>query len=406
MIRRKRHLIDWWAGDEAINFGDYDVFPIIGDSIAAGRSTLSEVGTTATAATVYEFNNSDTLVELTTADVHTAVDGSPWKKFGVDHNSNTSRKVMLVPQGSGGAEFYPDGDNNNWYTSGTLYDAMKSRVASALTEANANTPKGIMVILGINDIRSSNSVANIEIGIDSLFSRLIADYPNTEIYISIPGRKETTPYDVRTFPVRRKLRDVALANTNVIIANAIGVQESWGNYQADNLHLEQSGNNIVGEQFARVVAASSYSKWARSIIGSLFTDISEARKGYIDTFAQVYESYIDGFEGLYWFLGADSKDMEVDLSFLTHGEIATATLSANTHLGFNGTSNYFKTKVFPQTYGELDKDDSIYALSTDYTVGGDTHLLFGITDAGTANISFFQRNTNKASHSLNIYTNS
>jgi len=116
----------WWlsaTGEAVPDEGDTtddgkQAFLIIGDSNADGRGVTIP---TVAADTLYLYNGVD-LTEVTAQTVANNGDyGSPWQQFATNYKSLSTRKTVLIQKGWGGSEFYPNGDNTNWYTSGDLY---------------------------------------------------------------------------------------------------------------------------------------------------------------------------------------------------------------------------------------------------------------------------------------------
>ena len=172
------------AGNELLNtgYGVFHAFSIIGDSIAEGRSDGTNNSNNNT---LYEWD-SGTFTEV--SDLAGANTGSWSPSFANQYNTLTGKKVMISENANGGSEFFPNGDTNNWYTTGTLYGAMKTETDAMISEVGSAF-KGFIIILGVNDARGSEDIGDIETGAVSLITRLNADYSNPNIFICNIGQE-------------------------------------------------------------------------------------------------------------------------------------------------------------------------------------------------------------------------
>lgn len=303
--------IHWWLGggpnvgtDDTTSDGK-QLFLIIGDSIA--RGTSPGPGPTPTAGTVFEWDGAQEL-EVSNSDLTDAVDGSPWPRFGINYNSAIGKKPVFINCGSGGAEFYPNGDNNNWYTSGTLYAAMQTKSSTALSNYGLTKLKGIFVILGVNDIRAATLTADVTTGINSLRDRLLSDFPNTPIYFVIPGRTESVTVDLRSQFVRSDIRRLYTNNSNLHVAATLTSFVYWALYDTDNLHLTDSGNDKLGEILCKYVVSAEADKNTRMIISNFHSSISDTRKQLIRNFITAVD-FENNVDSLMLFKGGVANDM-------------------------------------------------------------------------------------------------
>lgn len=242
------------------------LFMVLGDSISAGRG--ESVGTAVSSGVLEEYNGSS-FVSLTTAEVSTALTGSPWKKFALDLNATTGRKIVLSCNGSGGAEWYPNGDNNNWYSSGSLRAAAKTKTDAMIAAKGRTSLDGIILILGINDARGAVTIGNILIGMDSLITWLNTNYPSVPLFIAQIGREESGD-TTRVLDVRSLIyNSSATLVYNDGIQHGLGLCQrystvkmafdempnftSMGYIRTDNLHPNQAGNNYMGAGFATYI---------------------------------------------------------------------------------------------------------------------------------------------------------
>jgi hypothetical protein len=368
----------------------HQIFAVVGDSNADGRGTTIP---TVASGVLYNWDGS-TFNEITTQSVSNDdnTKGSIWQQFATVYNGDTGYKVNLVNGASGGAEFYPNGDNNNWYTSGTLYAAWKTKMDDALAFRGLSTPKGIFVNLGINDCRSANTITDIETGIDSFFSRVMADYPGVPIILIIPGRSETTTFnDLKYYQVRHYLREKAVDNADVyVIANACSFIGITGGYEADNLHYSQDTNTILGNVCGYFYRNEDIAnKWARAVVGFQYNTLTANQRTLITDF--VTNQYNDGnyllLEALYKFRTGDARDVLVDWTFLGYGFNNGATFTANSNIRTQGGTNFWWSASYtPGVYQRsgAGQNDVIAGvkLETRNTASGTAGVMFGRTDAG------------------------
>lgn len=328
------------------------VFLAIGDSNGDGRGTT--LGPTTISGTMFLWNGSG-LTTITTDDISNSgpTEGTLYKQFALNYNARTSFNPVIVQQCAGGSNFYPDGDNNNWYTSGTLYAAAKTEADDCLTFLSLTKLKGIIVTLGINDNRAGTSLADILTGITSLFSRLRTDYPGVPIIINQVGRSEVgvpsngeESFGSRLYAMRRYLFDEANNNalTYLLAAPIAGIGIS-GHYNADNLHYSQTMNNFIGAQIDRVyLNKDTYSKWTSCIASSFYDAIGATRTALIDTFilAEIANGNFYKYEFFSLFKNTTQNNCFVDWSFQGYLFNNTSVVfTANDNLSSNGTTNNY-----------------------------------------------------------------
>lgn len=269
-----------------------DVFGVIGDSNADGRGVTIP---TVAVQTLFKWNTSTSRFdEITTQSVANdggGIYGSMYQQFATDYKALTGKAVCLVNGASGGAEFYPNGDNNNWYTSGTLYAAFTAQMTAALAAAGKSVPTAIFLCLGINDFRATHSIANITTGFDSLMSRLEADYPGVDILAIQMGRSESVANNLLMFQIRKLFRDKFDSTSNFHLfasgATGIGITASGGDfdfYLPDNLHFSQTALDYFGHFGSRWFEMSAYSskKPVRCYLSQLFDQPNSTRRGLIE----------------------------------------------------------------------------------------------------------------------------
>lgn len=252
---------------------------VIGDSLAQGSAIIP--GTTPVLGTVKEYNGSY-LVNITNSDTIGSVNGSPWPDYGIKWNQLTGMITVFNADGFSGAEFYPSVDNKNWYTSpgGILYDPSVVKTANACTEIGTTEPRVTLVMLGVNDAGPLTGItlSNIQIGMNSLFTRLESLYPNVPILIAEPGQKGSPATQPKLADIRRLLFNTDPAYMTVFTDDEVSFQPGLGcvqrysnvymgcdiiksmvydddpnisEYESDYLHLNNRGNKLAGEEFAQ-----------------------------------------------------------------------------------------------------------------------------------------------------------
>lgn len=223
---------------------DFYNVAIIGDSISRGRS---EGTVNAPAGTLFEYNNGS-LNEV--SDIVDAATGSYVPKLAERLNVLTGKKLNVSTNGSGGSKFSTYDNNNDWSTTGDLYDDMVTDVNS-LTASTGQGLDAIIIILGINDARKNATIPNIQSDVVSLINRLNSTFTYPKIFIVQIGKTENG-VTTRTLQVRD------------MISNGVnGVVESYNNVRLgadlstyiddmffDGLHLSQDGNNNLGTELA------------------------------------------------------------------------------------------------------------------------------------------------------------
>lgn len=329
------------------------LFGVIGDSNADGRGATIPV---VASDTLFLWSGSS-FTEITNQSVSNddPTKGSIWQQFATDYKAFSGHKTLLVNGASGGAEYYPNGDNNNWYTSGTLYTAWKTKMLNALGNKSLTTPKAIFVNLGINDVRSANSIADITTGVNSLVSRLAADFPNTPIIFIQVGRTEAADgaNTQKLYDMRKLLITTIEANANLYMCGSAASLIGTGGYLGDNLHYTQASNDSLGSMFCRWFKnADVPNKWARAVVSSTFDDQTTTWKNLRVTF--ITNQYNNGnyfkLENLFLFKTSTKNNIFNDLTFLSFGVDGGVTFTADDCITTNGTTSYFVMGFVPSIY--------------------------------------------------------
>lgn len=256
-------------------------FLMIGDSI---QVTSDAAAPTPTAGVLFEWNGS-AVVNVTT-DLAGANLGTQAPQFANSYFSEFARKSVFINKCSPGSEYSPNGDNNNWSTTGTLYADAVTETGQCLSALGLTKLKAIFVCLGINDASGAVALATIRADMDSLYSRLIADFPGIPILVmQIGSMSAATPVNARSADLRRHTKQKAIDNADVHLVAPLTSFRGAGHYDTDMLHLKQTGNNAAADMRVRWFKNSAYSKWARSIISSHFDELSTNNKSVISVIA-------------------------------------------------------------------------------------------------------------------------
>ncbi|MEJ8757164.1 sialate O-acetylesterase [Pontibacter sp. H259] len=251
--------------NDYVTSNNSEIIVVIGDSIANGTNERTGLkGPDATGA-LFEWDGTS-LHNVTTNDTKTANTGSWHPSHANAYKQRTGRNTILVEGALGGAEWYPHNDNINWYETGTLYQPLIRNVKSALTTFKVKKVRAVYIVLGVNDARGTQTIADIKKGMTSLIDRLNKDLDTPTIRIVNIGRAEAGITN-RVMDVRKLIDNQDAGYTysdkqqhgiglvqqydNVFLADDLARYEGLGFYHTDNLHLTQAGNNYLGEYLAR-----------------------------------------------------------------------------------------------------------------------------------------------------------
>lgn len=386
----------------------------IGDSHTVKRNpTGTAYGPTPTANTVFQWDVPNQLLyEIGATDILQTGAGTDWgsiyPQMGISYFSSTGRKPVFVTMGVGGTNYSPrTGDSGDWSTADTLYTTAKDECDNCLTFLGLNTPKYVIVNLGVNDSRGATALATIQADITSLYDRLHTDYPRAVILQIMMGRNETEVSTSRAIAIRNYIRNEAETRDYMHIVASETAMWSNGYYDSDNLHLLQTGNNLVGEMVGRWLdpANAIYSKWAKSIIASHFDALSTARKALINQWVTSVGSLyfdLDQFYNLHTTIEANTF---FDWTFQYGGFKTSSVFTANDCVTSNGTSSYWRP--------DLDQSKVIHATSTDgfagckiktnRSVAGATRVALGRAAAGDQTV-LGQTNLSVLYHRFNDLT--
>lgn len=367
---------------------------VFGDSITTRRSDA--YGPTPSANTVYQWDvPNQQIVTIGATDIlqsgAAANTGSPWPKYGIEYNTNTGYKPVIMTLGVGGTNYAPRiGETDNWSNSSTLYATQKTQVTNCLTAMGVSKPKRIIICLGINDSRGATALATVQTEITNFFTKLTTDFPSTTVLLVQIGREESGVSSARTVPIRQYLKQVCVDYPNVHLAAnlapfwAVGQVSGTPLYGGDDLHPSQAGNNEWARQVAQWELNSAYSKWARSIISCHFDVLSNARKTLIDTWITSLGSLYFDLDFVYNQHTTIESNTFIGLTFIWAGYKTSSTFTANDCITSNGTSSYFRGDWNPTNATKSSQNDVFFGvkIKTNRSGTGSTKVAFGVGSGG------------------------
>jgi hypothetical protein len=386
------------SGSVDTNSQGQQAFLVVGDSIMRGSNNASGPGPTPTSGTVYQWNNSlGQITEIGASDVYNVVasGGTFMPRFGIDYNTATGYKPVMISCGSSGSNFSPDGDNNNWSATGTLRASTEPQVTDCLNELGVSKLKAIIVGLGINDVNAAEiaePIATALTDVDSFFTWLTTTYPGVPILVSLFGRNTNSGVSgvvtTRGYALRNRILENVRNNDNI---HVVFQQASWvgsGGYGTvgvdDQLHPVQSGNNNMGTSIARWFSLSSYAKPVRSILSCFYDDLSTARKNLINDFITTIDTDYYQLENLHLGKNTIKNNVFVDLTHRATIFDTSGGFTANDSIS-SGTSSYWNlcfrtnlTSIMTQT----DCFTSVRVKSNTTPSGTVGYLLGAIQTAG------------------------
>lgn len=381
---------------------------VLGDSIPAGSNNSTGVGPTPTAGTVYQWNATlGQITQVTNDDVYNRVAGTFMPQYGIDYNTYTGYKACFIPCGFPGSNFEDDG-SDNWSATGALRADAETKVTNCLAALGTTKLHRIIVQLGINSATGVVAIGTVEAAIDDFFLWLTTKYPGVPILVSQVGRNSSTAHNDRIYAVRYRILQNAINYSNVNMCFQAASWISSGGYGGDNLHPNQTGNNEWGKCMARWELNSAYSKWARSIISSLYGDISTARKVLIDACITAMGASYFLSEGIGVFTTTHQNSVYVDWSFLGYIFNSSGTWVADSHIATNGSNQHYLYSFIPTVNNKRGAQDDFFGIvrvKVNSTAQGTLAVCLGAGDA-TQQIRVGQTTTPNLLYMANDLTSS
>lgn len=390
--------------------GGQQVFLTVGDSIAQGSNNATGPGPTPTAGTVKQYNASNgTIIDIGATDVANRVanGGTFMPRCGINYNAATGKIPVFVSNGVASA-FFEDNGAINWSAAGALRAQAETNVTTTLGLLGLTKLKGIYVILGINSARGVADMASVVLpACDDFFLWLTTTYPGVPIIVCQIGRHDTAAHNDRIYGTRLRIIQNAITYPDVHIGFAMASMISAGGMASGDLyHPLQVGNNSMGESFARWWGLSSYSKWPRSVMASLYADLTTTRKDAIETFFTAIGSDYFKFENFHWFKVTGAGSVFVDWSFLGYNFDSSANFTENSHVATDGSTDHYSYAFYNSVnIGRANQDDffTIVKVKTNNTPQGTLAYLFG-SNSGTLHVSVGQTTTPNIAYRCNDAT--
>lgn len=385
--------------DSITSANDERVIMVIGDSNAFG-SALTATAPTPSAGTVYDYDGVN-INEITAAFISSSVSGtgrSSWVKFGIDYNTITGKKVIIVNTALSSSAYNSVSTAFSWETNGPLYERAKLKTNRLLYQLGVLKPAAICINLGIND--GTLTLASVQ----SLLARLRNDYYGVPILMAQVGF--TSVYTASQELRRKTLRDAVIADSKVTFVASMPAQMGAGQYETGSPHLTQTGYDNIGASFARYFKYkdSGYSKWALSIICSQFDDPTSAHRTLINNFISTLGTYYFQHDVISFYKTTVENNIFIDWTFISAPQNpGGATFTANSHITTNGTT-YFTTGMWPFNLqiGAIGSDCFVSAkVKTNRTAQGTEAWIFGGQFGGTSTIGIRQTTTPELNFRLN-----
>lgn len=324
------------------------VYTILGDS---KTGTSNGVGPTISSGIAYEWDREDLMVkEVTSGDFQYINSiGSQWPRFCIQYNANTGKKPVIVENGVGGTRWNSSTAAQSWYTNGTLYSDAVDRTQACLDYLGLTKPKGVFIILGINDL--NNGVGDVSVYATSLIDRINADFDSPPIYLSIPSQTNSmTSANAATMKTYLRSLEVTYSNVHAPFNEATLFSNG---YTHDNVHFNTTGNNVFGIWAADYVASDETDKDVRrTLTTNHVTTLSSGEKAAYKTFIEGYKS--DGITtadipSLIVGISTSSGNKLTDFNGLTAPQNSSADISNNGYFSTNGSSTYIRSQINPNT---------------------------------------------------------
>jgi hypothetical protein len=228
------------------------VWVYIGDSIAQGTNQGTDTGPPVFYANTVRYWNpgSSDFVSITTNDIGGALAGSAWVKFGTDYYKRTGYQIDWVSGGTGGANYFPDGDTNNFYDYVVQWNNVMISVANALAFHGLREVRGVIYLCGINDARASQDQSAINKAIFLLVSKTRKRLNGAQQYFINIGRDENGNGEgQRVQSVRKGIEDVCnyFSDCHIILrlGDLIVDPDIYSDSFAD-VHPNQFGYDYIG----------------------------------------------------------------------------------------------------------------------------------------------------------------
>lgn len=270
---------------EFVNSSGQIVVVRMGDSTALGSNNSEGPSSIdATGKGFYYRASDDTIQPLTTSDMPDAVTGSMYPAFCVAHFNRTGNAPIICGLPVGGTKFFGDMGGGWGEAVSTNYNNSEANAEAARVKAGVDKVSIIISSLGVNDQKSGDSLASVNTAVATYADKLIADFPYARILHWVSGFEGTN--NARGGKVRGYQREASISKSRFELCGQNLMFNTAGLYSADQIHLSQAGQDMQGQNVDRYLAldTSVYTdKRARTVINSLYSDLSSTRKAKINT---------------------------------------------------------------------------------------------------------------------------
>lgn len=166
--------------------------------------------------------------------------------------------------------------------------------------------------------------------------------------------------NARIATIRYYIREICRTDANCHMIGGMINLKTAGLY-TDDFHLNQTGQNAIGNMYARWMKNSSYPKWARMIISSHVDELSTNRKSLIASIDDHLTSYFN-HDCLFFFKQTTANNAWLDWTFNTilNNSLAAVTFTANTAISTNGTAQYCRPGFVPSFTNLISSQNDIF----------------------------------------------
>lgn len=376
--------------------------PFWGDSFAMGNSTAA--GPNPGGAGFYQNFNTNTKVQITTTDVLGATGGSMIPQYCLSKFNANGKKTIAALCGFSGSKFYDATGSNSWDTGGSLYATAKARTDAMLLANNIQKPVAIVVAsMGVNDISGASVIADVVTAIDSFFSRITTDYPDTKIIVCVPGRTTGAENMNNRFAlIRAAIERAERTYTNVIIGAYFPQYVGLGYMQGDNLHINFDGNSAAATACVNAELNTTYHKRAQAVI-SMRTEDDSTKRAAINTFVNNQMANIALCDTLQIWVSSGQQSALTDWALRTCTKLNGATWGSKTGLQSDGISTFIRPEFIPSLQAVYGTQNDIFAklfVLANSTPAGTQGNGFGVINS-TGRISLFQNTSSLVQYQMN-----
>lgn len=338
------------------------VIHIVGDSLFAGNTDSGTAIPDAIPGAVFQCDSTgNTITEVVGKHIFGELNGSPWIQFANQRYLTTGLKTIICNTAVGGSTVYPTsstggGTTNTWYPGGARYTAGATKLANCLSAAGVSKQRVTFVSCGINDEQSPTALSDVQLGVESLRSRLLADNPGVKVvwcnfgWLAVNSliTRASNITTARARFIRKITMEQARDYENLYMGPYWGTLAQNGYMRSGDIHFNDAGNVEVGSMLSRWMNNYMYSKESRAIIASHYDDLSTSRKNAIQKFINDYGK-VDYYktDGIIRYITTDTRNIYLD--WCLKGGAANPggfTFNPNTSVSLNGTSNCINTGLF------------------------------------------------------------